>query len=709
MMVRWVKGLVVPALWTFALAAVGCGGSGEGGTSEQTFPELEISPAGTCTVGANNFITSCASGVDQSVLLNGQSTNLVLRVKNTGERPMLIEDLALKYEIPAGVTEDPPAFVFNMPGAFKAARDAGTDFFIAPAGEGSDESPEELVLTIQFTRYDENSRSAQLIVDTDAANASAGKVTINLGTTLGPPSISVNPERIDFGNVGKGQIKQEKVTILNVGGSDLLFTGFTLQGSPYFATVVEGAEYPASAQTMEGVTFDAPIIIPPQKAYDFKVTFSPTTDEPATGRLVVFSNDPLKETGIEVILTGNETVPCIETVPAQVNFGARKIGEMASIPVEIKACGESPLNLYGFKFKDGSSTDFDFDTSTMEYDPTPEKPLVVPIGGSVVVKVTFVPDVPNPVDGNNNPILDMGTFIIKNNSFETDYELPVSGLGVDITCPYAVIKVQEGQEVIPQTLLHLRGDQSYAQEGNTLEKWEWSVVQPIGSASTFVPSTNFPNPTFEANVAGPYIFSLDVFDTQGLKSCEPAVFEVVVVPDEAIHIELLWHTPEDPDETDTGPDAGADMDLHFVHPLAGGPDLDGDSKPDGWFAAPYDCYWFNDHPDWASWDPAINDDPGLDRDDTDGAGPENVNLDIPENVTYRVGVHYWDDHGYDISLATLRVYIFSLLVFEAKDVMMVDSDMWEVCTVQWPSGKVSVVVDDMGQYKITPGYVVDIK
>lgn len=706
---RWVKGFACAALVSVSLAAAGCGGSGDGGTSTKDFPEIEISPAGTCTVGDKGLISSCASGVDQSQLLNGDTTTLVLRVKNTGERPMLVEDLQLIYQSPQGVNEDPPAWFFNMPGAFKAAKAAGEEFFIAPAGEGTDDSPEELVLSVQFTRYDENARTAQLIVDTDAANATAGRVTISLNTTLGPPSISVNPERIDFGTVGKGQIKQEKVTLLNVGGSDLIFTGFSLQGSPYFAAVVEGAEYPGSAQTMEGVTFEAPIVIPPQKAYDFKVAFTPAADDPATGRLVIFSNDPLKTEGVELILTGNETVPCIETVPPQVNFGARKIGEMAAIPVEIKACGESPLELYGFKFKDGSSLDFDFDTSTMEHAPTDDDPVIIPIGGSVVVKVTFVPDVPNPLDANNNPILDLGTFVIENNSFEQNFELPVSGIGVEIRCPTAVIKVQEGQEVIPQTLLHLRGDQSSAQDGNTLQKWEWSVVQPVGSASTFVPSANFPNPTFEANVAGSYIFSLDVFDTQGLKSCEPAVYEVVVVPDEAIHIELLWHTPDDPDETDTGPDAGADMDLHFVHPLAGGPDLDGDSKPDGWFALPYDCYWFNDHPDWGSWDPAINDDPGLDRDDTDGAGPENVNLDLPEEVTYRVGVHYWDEHDKGFSLATLRVYIYSLLVFEAKDVMMVGSDMWEVCTVQWPSGKVQVVVDDMGQYKITPDYIVDIK
>ncbi|MFH1531888.1 MAG: hypothetical protein ABIK09_14275, partial [Pseudomonadota bacterium] len=88
----------------------------------------------------------------------------------------------------------------------------------------------------------------------------------------------------------------------------------------------------------------------------------------------------------------------------------------------------------------------------------------------------------------------------------------------------------------------------------------------------------------------------------------------------------------------------------------------------------------------------------------DGAGPENINLDIPESVTYRVGVHYWNDHGYGASYATIRVYINAFLVFEVADVALADKDMWEVCTVEWPSGAVQVVTDPTGQYKITPDY-----
>ena len=101
----------------------------------------------------------------------------------------------------------------------------------------------------------------------------------------------------------------------------------------------------------------------------------------------------------------------------------------------------------------------------------------------------------------------------------------------------------------------------------------------------------------------------------------------------------------------------------------------------------------------------VDDDPGLDRDDTDGAGPENVNLNIPEEgLTYRVGVHYWNDHGFGPSLATVRVYIYTSLVFSVTDVELVNHDLWEVAEIKWPSGQVDPVLGANGSYKIIPNY-----
>jgi len=269
--------------------------------------------------------------------------------------------------------------------------------------------------------------------------------------------------------------------------------------------------------------------------------------------------------------------------------------------------------------------------------------------------------------------------------------------------PTPVAAVIEGEEVIPQTVLHLHSSASIEGAGE-ITAWEWSVDQPAGSMSRFMPHAEFPNPTFEVNVAGHYVFYLDVWDEYGQKSAQPAMMTIDVIPDETIHVELLWHNPDDPDETDEGPETGADMDLHFLHPWAGGPDLDGDGQPDGWFDQPFDCFWFNSHPTWGSFNPEVDDNPGLDRDDTDGAGPENINLNIPEDVTYRVGVHYWNDHGYGPGFATVRVYIDGVLVWESELTQLVDSDMWQVVDIIWspdPATPWELSTDDA---KITPNY-----
>ena len=395
--------------------------------------------------------------------------------------------------------------------------------------------------------------------------------------------------------------------------------------------------------------------------------------------------------------------PCLAVTPGSVNFGGRKMGEIAVATVELSSCGPTPVEIYHIGMKEDSAVEFSVETTMLDHEPGDSQPMMINQGETVSFGVLYVPVNESPLTTDGEILLDEGIVEIHNNSPDPVLEIPVSGAAVCLCCPTAVIKCPQGDEVIPQTVLYLRGDESYAPQG-TIQKWEWDVEQPQGSQSVFVPSYTFPNPTFEANVAGVYKFSLTVWDEFGIPSCFPATHQVVVICDETIHIELLWQTPADPDETDTGPEAGSDLDLHFLHPWAAGPDVDGDGAPDGWFDIPFDAFWFNAHPNWGSYDPGINDDPGLDRDDTDGAGPENINLDIPENVTYKVGVHYWNDHGYDSALATVRVYLYSQLVFEAADVLLEDSDMWSVCTIQWPTGLVEPILDADGGHSIFAYY-----
>ena len=270
--------------------------------------------------------------------------------------------------------------------------------------------------------------------------------------------------------------------------------------------------------------------------------------------------------------------------------------------------------------------------------------------------------------------------------------------GCNPSCPNApvpVITVLEGDAVVPQTTLHLHGSSSYgvtncAPDANKpVVKYKWTTSQPAGSAMPFQPSDTFANPIFLPDTAGVYDFCLTVTDATGVSACAPACVHALVVPDNAVHVELLWNTPADPDQNDTGPAAGADMDLHFAHPLAIGPDVDCDGVADPWFNNPFDCFWFNNSPAWGS-ATSYADDPTLDLDDTDGAGPENLNLTQPEGAAgdpqaYAVGAHYWHDHGFGVSYATVNLYLFGALTLHISGVKMAMWDMWYVGKLNWPN------------------------
>jgi hypothetical protein len=199
-----------------------------------------------------------------------------------------------------------------------------------------------------------------------------------------------------------------------------------------------------------------------------------------------------------------------------------------------------------------------------------EAPIILEPNESMSITATYTPEVIS-TRGPDGPVFDVGRILIRSNASPADNDVELSGFGVGCDCPTAAIAVQEGEEVIPQTVLHLVGSQSWSPRGE-IAAYAWTVEQPLGSRSQFIPSANIADPLFEANVAGRYEFQLVVTDVSGERSTY-ANYIVFVTPDNAIHIELLWDTPNDPDQTDE--DAGADLDLHFVHPLAVG-GFDGD-------------------------------------------------------------------------------------------------------------------------------------
>jgi hypothetical protein len=166
---------------------------------------------------------------------------------------------------------------------------------------------------------------------------------------------------------------------------------------------------------------------------------------------------------------------------------------------------------------------------------------------------------------------------------------------------------------------------------------------------------------------------LDVVDSRGIRSCQPARMAITSIPDEDIHVQLVWDTPNDNNQLDG---VGSDVDVHLLHPSG------------RWNERPFDCFWQNLEPDWGV-EGRPGDNPSLDIDDVDGWGPENINYDNPTNgLRYSVGVHYFSDHGYGSSYVTLRIYLGGVLDTELRRKRMSDQQFWHALDIEWPERQV---------------------
>jgi hypothetical protein len=91
--------------------------------------------------------------------------------------------------------------------------------------------------------------------------------------------------------------------------------------------------------------------------------------------------------------------------------------------------------------------------------------------------------------------------------------------------------------------------------------------------------------------------------------------------------------------------------------------------------------------------------------DPDGAGPERIQIENPElGAAYRIGVHYWNHHGWGPSYATVRVWLDGNLLYETQTVELAPQDMWFVGTLKISEGTWMNATKDSGGHHITPHY-----
>jgi len=148
-----------------------------------------------------------------------------------------------------------------------------------------------------------------------------------------------------------------------------------------------------------------------------------------------------------------------------------------------------------------------------------------------------------------------------------------------------------------------------------------------------------------------------------------AVVEPPPVEDLDVHLQLEWDV-----------DGGSDVDFHF-YPLG-----------EALFSCA-DCFFSNTNPDWGVAGDFI-DDPFLDRDDLEGPGPENINVDELGAGSYVIAVHYYSDTGSGGSSsgspvstnATAHVHFAGTLVATYNQFLDATNRVWTVAQLDWPSG-----------------------
>lgn len=500
----------------------------------------------------------------------------------------------------------------------------------------------------------------------------------------GAPRVLVSQSVIAMPWKGPGAPTEAAINLINVGDAQGEIYGFALSGQPGFSYRLAGETQWFTADTL----LSKPLEIEPQATVSIQLRFQPDDAAKKHADLVIHSDTTGAPPNVHVI--GNGAAPCVLIAPAkEMDLGTLQVGGCSERRLEVRSCGTGMLAIEGLEIQnlttnqtadsglsavllDGSTANASVGNLVAGVTPTPTSPALIPPGGAQKLRVRYCPTAAQPLDAH---------ILVHANGLPA-LKLHVKGAAVISLCPVAKIAVQEGLDVLPLTTLHLSGAASYAPIPGAL-KYQWQVTQPDGSTRHFSPSADAEAPTFVPAVAGPYTFCLTVQDAQGHPSCAKACETVQVVPESNLHVELLWTTPGDPNEADTGAGAGSDVDLHVAHPLAIGPDRDCDGVGDPWFHSTHDAYWANAAPSWGSSAPNAGDDPTVDLDDTDGAGPELISLDQPETAKlgYAVGVHHWNDHGFGSVQARVRVFLGGTLAASFGPISLAPLDFWTVARI----------------------------
>ncbi len=563
------------------------------------------------------------------------------------------------------------------------------------------ESGEEIAVEVQYSPTAEApANRGQILVDNSDPAFSEKPLDVPVLTLDNEPEFFAQPERVRFQRLSVGDSTEQSVRITNIGDAPMkIFEEPQYTGGEDFRITVPSREFPIELQPFDMIDAEES---PEDYILNLDVLYQPLGDGGETGAIHVETNDFSDTPGAgdatgrhEIEIEADADSSCIEVDRRSRNFGQVPIGDVARDVVTVNNCGSETLEIYDVTLYEDEASVFRLDLGSWDQngDGSVDEAVTLSPGESDTFIIEFIP-------------VDEGTrraevIIFSNDSLQPELRLDVAARGAEGSCPEAVaLATVRGTPMAPAAsitaapleVVSLDGSESHDEDGDVVA-WEWEVLEsPPGTPVTLEPAPGAANDDafrdLEVLTAGTYRIGLTVQDEAGFQSCEQAEVEITVIPDQNIHIELTWTNPEDPDESN---DFGSDVDIHLVK-----------MGPGAWFEAPYSIWYLNPNQDE---DPIWNpENPSLDIDVTDGAGPENITMRDPDDCQwYAVGVHYFQKR-FGTAYATIRIYINGGLRYERPYFPLEETgNFWDVARIHW-DGQASnaTIVDVDGFYPMTP-------
>jgi hypothetical protein len=418
-------------------------------------------------------------------------------------------------------------------------------------------------------------------------------------------STSFDPKMLDFDVVAVGQTARKTATIRNASSESL-----TIRDARFDpAAGVFSARIGDASTTLRG----API--PKSGQIEVAIVFEPNADADFSTKLVVAFDKA--EVSLPIHAVGRRLGPPVPTVsPSTISFLATEVGRDVTQMVHLTNQGESDGVLREIRPKTTTGEDPFSVTDLAGGSPVPSNLIPAHGAGAVDLLVHFVPRASGSFQQTIELIFDGGQ----------SASISVSGTAVpagQLQCDTTAIafgQVPRGSSATKSVHCSVSGG-----------KYTLGRIGLTPSSSTMF---EIPNPP--SGLTGADTLDFDVaFHARGLAETVAGTVEIVSAAGSVLHIGLSGEvTPPPPGMTDlsvtlTWNTPGTDFDIHLVR--SGASPFDSRS----------DCYYADKNPDWGVPDDP-SDDPFLDRDATDGYGPEQINLSSAFEQQYDLYVHWYN-------------------------------------------------------------------